>query len=107
MLYFCLCRGSWEQNFDFFSLNNVTANLPIKTGYKIIQEAEFKISLPRSRSPGKTNYSLSPNLMPEMCVGQEIGVAIIAKNASTATLKYYNGTQMQSCALGSEFQTVW
>ena len=107
MLYFCLCRGSWEQNFDFFSLNNVTANLPIETGHKIIQESKFKIPLSRSCSPGKMNFTLSPNLIPEMCVGQEIRVAMIAKNASTATLKYCNGTQMQSCALGSEFQTVW
>ena len=45
--------------------------------------------------------------MPEMCVGQEIGVAMIVKNASTATLKYCKGTQTQSCALGSEFQLVW
>ena len=107
MLYFYLSRGSWEQNFAFFSLNNITANLSIETGHKIIQEAEFKIPLSRSCSPGKMNYSLSPNLMPEMCVGQEIGVTMITKNASTATLKYCNGTQMQSCALGSEFQTVW
>ena len=42
MLYFHLSRGSSQQNFDFFSLNYVTANLPIETGHKIIQEAEFK-----------------------------------------------------------------
>ena len=107
MLYFYFPIGSWEQNLDFFSLNIVTDNLPIETGHKIIQESKFKIPLTRSCSPGKTNYSLSPNLMPEMCVGQEIGVAMIVKNASTATLKYCNRTQMQSCALGSEFQTVW
>ena len=104
MLYFHLSRGSCEQNFDFFSLNNVTANLPIETGYKVIQEAEFKIPLLRNCSPGQINYSLSPNLMPEMCVGQEIGVTMITKNTFTATLKYCNGTQMHSCALGSEFQ---
>jgi hypothetical protein len=41
--------------------------------------------------------------MPEMCVGQEIRVAVIAKNASTATLKYCNRTQTQSCALASDY----
>jgi hypothetical protein len=106
MLYFYVSRGSWEQIFDFFSLNNITTNLHTEFGYKIIQEAELKIPLPRSCSPSKTNYSLLPDLMPEMCVGREIGVAMITRNASTATLKYCNGTQTQSCALVSELHTV-
>ena len=74
MLYFHLSRDFSEQNFDFFSLNNVTGNLPIETGHKIIQGAEFQIPLPRSCNLGKMNYCLLPNLMPEMCVGQEIRV---------------------------------
>ena len=36
MLNFCVPRGSWKQNFDFFSFNNFIANLPMETGYKII-----------------------------------------------------------------------
>ena len=99
-------RGSWEQNFDFFSLNNVTANLPTNTGHKIIWGGELKISLPRSCSPGKMNHSLLKNLMPEMCVGRDIRVAMITKNACTATPNYCNGTQTQYCALVSELHVV-
>jgi hypothetical protein len=44
--------------------------------------------------------------MPEMRVGREIGVAVIAKNARTATPNYYNGTQTQHCALVSELHIV-
>ena len=93
-------------DFWFFSLHNITANLHTEAGYKIIQEAELKILLPRSCGPSKTNYSLLPYLMPEMCVGREIRVAMITRNASTATLKYCNRTQTQSCALVSELHTV-
>jgi len=106
VMNFYVPRGSWEQNFDFFSLNNVTANLPTKTGHKIIWGGELKIPLPRSCSPSKTNHSLLKNLMPEMCVGREIGVAMITKNACTATPNYCNGTQTQYCALVSELHVA-
>jgi hypothetical protein len=39
--------------------------------------------------------------MPEMCVGQEIRVTVITKNASTATLKYCNRTPTQSVSIAT------
>ena len=59
LLYLYVSRGYWEQNFDFFTFNNVTAKLPTEIEHKIIQEAKFKIPLSRSYIPGKMNCNLS------------------------------------------------
>ena len=41
MLHFNVFRGSWEHNFNFLRLNNVTAHVSPDNGHKITQEAKF------------------------------------------------------------------
>ena len=95
IFYFDTFRDPWEQNFDFLCFHIFTAYLHPEPVYKIFQNVESKILLPRSYSPNKITYSLLVIPIPEVNVEGEKGIAMISKISSTATPKSWNISQTE------------